>query len=133
VPIAGTGTVQVSEFDRVFPMVVTGSATFSIDPFLIPQLGSFLPGYDFSVRFIGPGYYDGSDVQFTSSYPLSPRAPAYFCPEESCNQFRYTLTYNCTPAVPEPATWAMLLLGFGAVGFAMRRSRRQTKRQLARL
>jgi hypothetical protein len=26
-----------------------------------------------------------------------------------------------TPAVPEPATWAMMLLGFGAVGIAMRR------------
>lgn len=28
-------------------------------------------------------------------------------------------------AVPEPATWAMLLAGFGAVGFAMRRKREQ--------
>ena len=27
---------------------------------------------------------------------------------------------NVTP-VPEPATWAMMILGFGAVGFAMRR------------
>jgi hypothetical protein len=27
-------------------------------------------------------------------------------------------------AVPEPSTWAMMLLGFGAVGFAMRRRRR---------
>ena len=27
-------------------------------------------------------------------------------------------------AVPEPATWAMMLLGFGAVGFSMRRSKR---------
>jgi PEP-CTERM motif len=25
------------------------------------------------------------------------------------------------PAVPEPATWAMMLVGFGAVGFALRR------------
>ncbi len=25
------------------------------------------------------------------------------------------------PAVPEPATWAMMMLGFGAVGYAMRR------------
>lgn len=27
-------------------------------------------------------------------------------------------------AVPEPATWAMMILGMGAVGFAMRRSRK---------
>ena len=27
------------------------------------------------------------------------------------------------PGVPEPATWAMLLAGFGAIGFAMRRKR----------
>ena len=29
------------------------------------------------------------------------------------------------PPVPEPATWAMMLMGFGATGFAMRRRRRQ--------
>jgi hypothetical protein len=28
-----------------------------------------------------------------------------------------------SPAVPEPATWAMMLLGFGAAGFALRRRR----------
>lgn len=35
-----------------------------------------------------------------------------------------------TGAVPEPATWAMMLLGFGGIGFAMRR-RRLTRPQLA--
>lgn len=29
-------------------------------------------------------------------------------------------------AVPEPGTWALMLLGFGAVGFSMRRQRRVT-------
>jgi hypothetical protein len=28
-------------------------------------------------------------------------------------------------AVPEPATWAMMLLGFAGLGFAFRRSRRK--------
>jgi hypothetical protein len=32
------------------------------------------------------------------------------------------VVYNPGPgAVPEPASWAMLLVGFGGVGFAMRR------------
>jgi hypothetical protein len=30
------------------------------------------------------------------------------------------------PSAPEPATWAMMLLGFGATGFAIRRARRKT-------
>lgn len=33
--------------------------------------------------------------------------------------------------VPEPSTWAMMLLGFGAVGFAMRRRRKPVLAQVA--
>lgn len=33
---------------------------------------------------------------------------------------------NTPPPVPEPATWALMLLGFGGIGFAMRRSRNQS-------
>lgn len=33
-----------------------------------------------------------------------------------------------TPAVPEPATWAMMLLGFGGTGYAMRRRRKVSAR-----
>jgi len=35
------------------------------------------------------------------------------------------------PAVPEPGTWAMMILGFGGIGLAMRRGRRPTIAQIA--
>ena len=41
------------------------------------------------------------------------------------------LRVTVLPAVPEPATWAMMLLGFGAVGFAMRRRRAPVLAQAA--
>ena len=36
-----------------------------------------------------------------------------------------------TGAVPEPATWAMMLMGFGAVGYSIRRRRKTTLAQVA--
>ncbi len=40
-------------------------------------------------------------------------------------------TRRVTGGVPEPSTWAMLLLGFGAVGALLRSSRRKARRLLA--
>src|SRR5205085_10749766 len=36
-----------------------------------------------------------------------------------------------TVAVPEPGTWALMLLGFGGIGMAMRRRRRPALAQIA--
>ncbi|MDG6078588.1 PEP-CTERM sorting domain-containing protein [Erythrobacter litoralis] len=36
-------------------------------------------------------------------------------------------TYDTAGAVPEPATWAMMLLGFGFAGAAMRRTKEKTR------
>ena len=43
----------------------------------------------------------------------------------------YSGTVNVAPPVPEPATWGMMLLGLGAVGFAMRRRRHPALAQIA--
>ena len=37
-------------------------------------------------------------------------------------------TFNVAAAVPEPSTWALMLLGFGAIGTAMRRRRKASGR-----
>jgi hypothetical protein len=39
--------------------------------------------------------------------------------------------FDVTPPVPEPATWMMMLLGFGVIGSALRRTRRNALMQLA--
>ena len=39
--------------------------------------------------------------------------------------------YGTVSAAPEPATWAMMMLGFGAIGFSLRRRRSGTARSFA--
>ena len=39
----------------------------------------------------------------------------------------YSGNATFTPSVPEPSTWAMMILGFGAIGFGMRRARKPVR------
>jgi hypothetical protein len=45
------------------------------------------------------------------------------------NDLKQLRVITAAAAVPEPATWALMLLGFGGMGVAMRRTRRQTMLQ----
>ena len=39
-----------------------------------------------------------------------------------------TIDYQLTPTVPEPATWGLMLVGLGAIGLGLRRSKNRSLR-----
>jgi hypothetical protein len=45
----------------------------------------------------------------------------------------YKFSSATRSAVPEPATWALMLLGFGGMGMALRRDRRRSKQSLMQI
>lgn len=85
---------------------------------------------DLSITAPGLGF-----TQFSGGGPLftGPASAPIFSPGtfQLTNNFfpdqNSTLTISqLASAVPEPTTWAMMLIGFGAVGFAMRRRKVRT-------
>jgi hypothetical protein len=136
VPISGSGSSIVTPENRLFNLTTFGTETFDIDPEFIPADNMFGP--DLRIRFIGPGFYDYSDTIFSVPQAIGVQGCfGRFGTEEECTVSDYRLTYEYTPApsqppgaVPEPATWAMMLLGFAAIGGAMRSAKRKQKQKL---
>jgi hypothetical protein len=69
------------------------------------------------------GQYD-----FTQSEARAGRADFFPLTTRFQATFSNGITLNAGPtgAVPEPATWAMMILGMGAVGYAMRHAKRRS-------
>ena len=112
-PINGTFTIDFGD-DELFGSVL-GLATPTGTPFLTDL------GLTYTILG-GSGLYAGAGGSFggIAQSQLEPGVGSHF----SLN-FVGTIS-----AVPEPQTWVMMLLGFGAVGSAMRR-RRILIRQIA--
>lgn len=87
-----------------------GTTLFTSDPLAISKNGQ---------NFFGAFGGDFTSVQIATTAQLS-----------DVRQVRLS-TGTIASAVPEPATWASLLFGFGMTGFAMRRRRRTLLRQAA--
>ena len=68
----------------------------------------------------GPLVYGGPTSWITTDFQSWPSED--FSNSGSFTYARFSL--GVAPSVPEPATWAMMLIGFGAVGYRMRRKRR---------
>ena len=88
----------------------------------------FINGHNFPVQW-GLDYNDMTRTAMSSpllpaQYPNSPPGFVRFYIGDN-NGFSTGFANLTAAAVPEPATWAIMILGFGAIGAAIRSKRRQ--------
>ena len=123
-PFADIGEPNVTFNQVIILNGATGTATLGATP-----LTTSVTGNAFSILLPGslPSATGDSPSQF--GFNLWPRVGL-----GNNNQISDFAPQNAllrVQAVPEPATWAMMLLGFAGVGVSLRRSRRGTLAQLA--
>lgn len=101
-----------------------GGQTVSYQTDFIPKFQGAIIGFGGRSLFTG---FDPATIDLQSS---TPSLGLYFA--DSTAQMRFDVSVNSwrfiPVAVPEPATWAMLLLGLGALGMSVRRSKRPAGR-----
>jgi len=82
-----------------------------------------LGGFDNSFSYFGPQLFSGT----TASPTLLTGNFTLFTNAGMTNVAGNLSVTDLTAAVPEPATWAMMLVGFGMIGATARYRRRATK------
>ncbi|KQS04277.1 hypothetical protein ASG11_08445 [Sphingomonas sp. Leaf357] len=99
------------------------STTLNYDPFLALYAAPFNPASPLTNVIIANDDLTGlTDSGFTVNLLAGTVYTAVIAGFDNQDFGTYTLTIaNATAAVPEPATWAMMIAGFGMVGFGMRR------------
>lgn len=129
--VTGTQSLSYTGFPTFSPLTftATGSATFNLDAslfasftgsslcniFRAPSSGVCVSGDAEIVPTLANIVDSSTNLVFAYANP----GPAIL------RNASYTLTYTYSPGgVPEPATWLMMLLGFGAIGVAVRREKR---------
>ena len=115
------GDTLVWKLTHYAPAAVAGTVIYS-DPTLNTAFGSInnvfsadYAGGDFGVATGSYTYVAFEDITGYRD-PRSDYPGRYLHNDYDYNDFRFAFN-----VVPEPATWAMLIVGFGFVGFAMRR------------
>jgi hypothetical protein len=131
IQVSTRGSGSVVQNNGVFDMSASGTGTFDLSPSLFTDVAPFT----LSISDPGRSLASESGVTFSSSVPATVFQILGDCRSGSssvqCGFGSATLTYDFTSAtvgaVPEPTTWAMMLIGFGVVGSAMRSDRRKSK------
>ncbi|OYW45881.1 MAG: hypothetical protein B7Z08_01400 [Sphingomonadales bacterium 32-68-7] len=137
-PVSGSGTFTTSDGATT----IGGRTAFQITSITGTVNGSQIvaPTGNYGNYFTtGPAFLDGSGLRFFTQSGIDVR----FFFQDTVSRYRVNTfgafgssefvnasSSPATAAVPEPATWALMLIGFGAVGFALRRQKRPATARL---
>ena len=111
--------------------ILLGSSSFAAGSLAGDLLFSSLGGVDATVGDAGFGIFWGPNTNFAATNVFYIGYDDQITNPDDDNHDDLILRVTVTPAVPEPGTWAMMLLGFGAAGYAMRRRRAPVLAQAA--
>lgn len=121
----GGGPINVTDVTLKFYNMLTGALVGSIDGsanFLNSNPGNGVAGFTFVVDTFETPYVNNLLNTYQIQFALEATTTGNAGGPDT---FRLVNLRTGAGGVPEPATWAMMLLGFGGIGIAMRRSRRR--------
>lgn len=135
-PLSTTGlsSVGTNVGYRSFAFTVNTAGTYTFDAFssfdnvLSLYTGAFNPASPLTNISAYNDDTNGLNARISSSLLAGTAYNIVFASYENADRGAFTITANGpgtvsqTGAVPEPATWAMLILGMAAIGYSMRRS-----------
>jgi hypothetical protein len=144
--LTGSGTLTTDNTSTINPLngytvqAITGiTGTFNGSAITGLAPGTF--GANNLYYLTGPFFVDGNGLGFTTASGIAANlfvtnGTSYRVNTQGAGLLTGLVTAQSSPvsaAVPEPSTWLLMLLGFGAIGYALRSTRRGITSQLARI
>jgi PEP-CTERM motif len=117
---SATSTAQVFTNGTIADLLVMRDSTGLFSAYVNGFLAFSVMDSDSSTTFSGPNnimYFFIDDLQSLATHPTQLEAGSGFVDSITVQVF--------SSAVPEPSTWAMMLIGFCGLGFAFRQSWRK--------
>ena len=129
--LPATKMVNGNTYDYTFTLVdpLGNAASTQVSAQLLAQSGSTPQLIQYSLYSGTPGsgtFQSQSNLDFSPTIAFTPAAGDYYVEVDFIAKSGEVAGGTLTAGVPEPASWAMMLVGFGALGVALRRRAAKT-------